>query len=182
MKSLEEFKDFTQRVHSSYSLANHSLELLAEKIQSADGYDNNENYKTLDDESGQVISVIPNFHIIKGLKKDGPISQVIAHGLLSWVYFGWENRFRPMIAKELGVSNNEVMSDLMGDIKILRHKIAHNLGFLDKDIKKLKIINWLKQGHIILKTDDMNKIQLKINNMDVYVSSNHSGGTPNDAT
>lgn len=177
LKSLDEFKDFTQRIHNAYSLANRSLEVLAEQIQFADGYSDNENYKILDDESGQVISAIPNFHIIKGLKRDGPISQVIAHGMLSWVYFAWENRFRPMIAKELGVSNNKVMSPLMGDIRILRHKIAHNLGFLDKDIKKLKVINWLGQGHIILKINDMNKIQLRINNMDVYVSSNHSGRT-----
>jgi hypothetical protein len=177
LKSLDEFKDFTQRTHSSYSLANHGLEILAEKIQLADGFNDNENYKVLDGESGQVISAIPNFHIIKGLKRDGPISQVIAHGMLSMIYHAWENRFRPMIAKELGVSNNEVMSDLMSDIKILRHKIAHNLGFLDKDLKKLKIINWLEQGHIILKTNDMNKIQLKINNMDVYVSNSHSGRT-----
>lgn len=174
LKSLDEFKDFTQRMHSSYSLVNHSLEILAEKIQLTDEFNVNENYKILDDESGQVISAIPNFHIIKGLKRDGPISQVIAHGMLSMIYNSWESRFRPMIAKELVVSNKEVMSDLMSDIKILRHKIAHNLGFLDKDLKKLKIINWLEHGHIILKTNDMDKIQLKINNMDVYISSNHS--------
>lgn len=177
LKSLNEFKDFTQRIHSSYSLTNHSLEILAEKIQFADRFNDSEDYKIFDDESGQIISAIPNFHIIKGLKRDGPISQVIAHGMLSWIYYAWENRFRSMIAGELGVSKNEVVSDLMGDIRILRHKIAHNLGFLNKDLKKLKIINWLEQGPIILRANDMNKVQLKINNMDVYVGSSHSGRT-----
>lgn len=177
LKSLNEFKDFTQRVHSSYSLANHSLEVLGEKLQSADGYNDMESYKVLDEESGQIISAIPNFHIVKGMKRDGPISQVIAHGMLSWIYFAWEKRFRPKIAIELGVSNNDVMSDIMGDIKILRHKIAHNLAFLDKDAQKLKIINWLKPGQIIFKSVDMNKIQLQLNDMDVYVRSNHSGRT-----
>lgn len=174
LKSLNLFKDFAKRVHTSYALTNQSLELLGEKIPLSDGYKDTDYYEILDDESGQVISAMPNFFITQGLKKDGPISQVVAHGMLSWVYFAWERRFRPLIAKELGVHNDEVMSDIMGDIRILRHKIAHNLGFLDEDIKKLKILNWLKQGHIILKTSDMNKIQLIINEMSISISSNRT--------
>jgi len=155
-------------MHSSYFLSNLGLELLAEKMRQAEGYKDSETYKIYDDDNS-IISALPNFHLIKGMKVDGPISQVIAHGILSWIYFAWENRFRKNIANELSVQKDDVMSDLMGDIKLLRDKIAHNFAFLDKDLKKLKVINWLKPGHIILRTKDMNKIQSLINKMEVHV-------------
>lgn len=171
LQSLNEFKKFTHRIHNSYALVNSGLELLGEKIENSSDFDAFGNYEIIDEKSTQVISSLPNFHIINGLKKDGPISQLVAHGLISWIFYAWEDRFREIIAKEMDVETNDVMCDLIGDIRNLRHKIAHNLGSLGKEVKKFKVITWLKEGHITLKTSDMNKIQIEINRMEVYVRS-----------
>lgn len=171
LKSLNEFKEFTRRIHNSYALVNSGLELLGERIRNADEFDAVGSYEIIDEESAQIISSLPNFHIVSGLKKDGPISQLVAHGLISWIYYAWEDRFREMIAKEMGIETDHVMCDLMGDIRTLRHKIAHNLGSLGQEVKKFKVITWLKEGHITLKTSDMNRIQIELNKMEIYVRS-----------
>lgn len=172
LKSLNDFKDFTRRVHNSYALVNDGLELLGEKIESSGSFNAINTYEVIDEESEQLISSAPKFRVISGLKKDGPISQLVAHGLISFIYHSWEDHFRKMIAIEMNVEKNLLMCDLIGDIRLLRHKIAHNLGSIDKDIKKFKVITWLKEGHIILKSKDMNRIQIELNRMKVYVRSN----------
>jgi hypothetical protein len=171
LKSLDEFKDIAQRYHSAYHMAHLGLVCLAEKISSEDGYNPANSFVIRDTKSDSVISALPYFHLMKGMRKDGPISQVIAHGIINWIYAAWDERFRKRIAEELGVNCNEVMCDVMGDIRIIRNAISHDLGFATEKISELKELSWFSPGQIILRSDDMNKIQVKINSMSVYVSS-----------
>lgn len=57
----------------------------------------------------------------------------------------------------------------MGDLRKIRHYVAHDLGKPEFDPSKLKCIDWLEPGLLILKSSDMDRIQLKINAMQVRV-------------
>jgi len=169
LKSLEEFKDVSQRYHSAYHMANLGLVCLSEQIRSTDGFNSADSFVIRDDKSDSVISELPYFHLMQGMKKDGPISQVIAHGIINWIYTAWNERYRKLIAEELGVNINDVVNDIMGDIRIIRNAISHDDDLAEKEISKLKELSWFSPGPIILKSDDMDRIQIKINSMSVYI-------------
>ncbi|RCS73202.1 hypothetical protein [Vibrio casei] len=171
LKSLAEFKDVTQRFHSSYHLANIALSDLSENLLSKDNKSAYDDFIIRDKNSNEVISKVSYFHTLKGLKHDGPISQVIAHGFLNWIYAAWNDKYRELISKELGVNCNEVMCNVMGDIRILRNSISHDFGFIEADLIKLTELTWFPKGRIILMSEDMDKIQIKINQMVVYIKN-----------
>jgi len=170
LKALEEFKDVTQRMHSSYCLANSGLVLLAEKMKSEEGYSDTKTHDLFDEESN-VLSQIPYFHLMRGMQFDGPISQIIAHGILGSIYMAWSVRFRKKIAAELHVEEDSVKSDIMGDIRKIRNIINHRFTVPAAELAMLKEIDWLEPGLIVLSLGDMNRIQAKINTMVVRVDT-----------
>ncbi len=168
LHSLEEFKSITQRFHSSYHLINIGLADLSKTILNSHNDLDNDDFIIKNDD-GDIVSSVPYSHVLKGLSNEGPISQIVAHGILNWIYAAWNDKYRKLIALELGVDNKSVMCDVMGDIRLIRNAISHDFGSIEFDIKKLKELNWFSNGRIVLKIDDMNKIQMKINSMDIYL-------------
>jgi len=153
-------------------MANLGLECLADQIRSEINFKSSDSFRIIDEERKLLLSEIPYSHLLQGMKKDGPISQIIAHGMINWIYSAWNDRFRKRIADELGENISNIKCDVMGDIRIIRNIIAHDFGIAENNFEKLKIINWLPIGPIILRSEDMNRIQAEINSMNVYVQSN----------
>ncbi len=169
--ALEKFKDTAKRFHSSYHLANIGLSKLAEIDYSDEKISGGKTQTLFDVESGQVISEFPLVQLRAGMKLDGPISQIVAHGILCWIFVAWNDNARKEIALELGVSTNQVQCDVMGDIRIIRNAIAHDFATLGKDVEKLKELTWFKfrPGRLVLTSSDMGKIQLAINKMTIRI-------------
>lgn len=167
-KSLKEFQSACQRMHSAYFTANHGLVLYNEKQKSSDGY-NEADYQELYDEQGTLLSRLPNWFIEQGLKFDGPISQSIALGILGTMYMSWEVIYRSRIAEELNANPDSIKSDIIGDMRLVRNIIEHRLHVTDKDIAKLKEIDWLEPGLILLRSSDMAKILARVNSMKIRI-------------
>lgn len=167
--ALEKFKDTTRRFHSAYHLANLGLCKLAETDFSAEAMFGLTSHKLVDAEHGIVISELPITHLQAGMKRDGPISQVIAHGILSWMYTAWNDKARKEIALELGVHENQVLCDVMGDLRILRNAIAHDFATAGDKVANLQELSWFKPGPLVLSSADMDKIQLAINKMIIRI-------------
>jgi len=102
------------------------------------------------------------------MKKDGLFSQLIAHGLICWLYSLWDEDYREKIATELGEKKNNLYCDVMGDIRIIRNIILHNNAVADSRINNLKIITWINEGAIVFSSESMQSIQEAINTMSVY--------------
>ena len=168
-QALERFKDAAQRFHSAYHLANLGLCKLAETDFSVEAMVGLTIHKLVDTENGETISELPLSHIRAGMKRDGPISQVIAHGILSWIYVAWNDKARKEIAEELGVSANQIVCDVMGDIRLLRNAIAHDFATAGDKVANLKKLSWFKPGRLVLTSADMDKIQLAINKMTIRI-------------
>ncbi len=62
------------------------------------------------------------------------------------IYQYWEDYFRQQIANLLNKTNkNELASDIMGDLKILRHSIIHHRSIALKEVENCKLLRWFKK-------------------------------------
>ncbi len=169
-KTVDGFKEFTQRVTASHFIVNKSLEDQASVWfeKSSGSFHNNLQFK--EQESEEVVAEMPIRYLFEGMRSDGGISQLVAHGMLCFIYFAWEKKFRPALAEEAGVNVNNIKTDIIGDIRQLRHKIAHNLAYIDdKEAKSFKVLKWVAPGYLVLTSNDFKKIQLEINRMTVRI-------------
>ena len=58
------------------------------------------------------------------------------------LYQYWEDKYRELIAKEIGLNKQDLKIDVTGDLRILRRSIIHHNGLALSDIGKCKILNW----------------------------------------
>lgn len=111
------------------------------------------------------IAEIPTKFALTGMKKNGPFSQLIAHGIIVLEYELWNEDYRSKIAEELGWNTNDVMCDL----RLIRHWITHNGSKADNKLENLKVLHWPKEtGPFAATQVEMDEIQLAINTMCIY--------------
>ncbi len=80
------------------------------------------------------------------------------------IYHYWEDKYRKLIAQKKGLSKkNDLSSDIMGDIRLLRTSIIHHRGIAKEELNNCKILNWFKEGdEIFIDDEKMKKIILEI--------------------
>ena len=73
--------------------------------------------------------------------KGGSNEQQHLQAVLVFLFTYWEEEIRPRLAASKGVELQEIRSDIMGDLRILRNIILHSKGIIrsekHKDLKKL---------------------------------------------
>ena len=71
----------------------------------------------------------------------GSNAQQHSQAVLVFLYAYWDEEIRPRLATSKSVDLQEIKSDIMGDLRLLRHDILHNKGILrpkyHKRLKKL---------------------------------------------
>jgi hypothetical protein len=71
----------------------------------------------------------------------GSNEQRHASAIVVFLFTFWEDEIRPRLAAAKGVSLNEVQSDIMGDLRILRHAILHAKSNLrSEEHRRLKVV------------------------------------------
>lgn len=136
-QSLQAFKEAARKLQSAYHLANIGLSQLGES-DLLNQQEEQRFYALKERESGEMISELHVALLLQGTKRDGSISQIIALSILSWIYTAWDHKYRKEIARELGVPTRKVVSDVMGDLRTIRHYAAHDLGKPHFDPSKLQ--------------------------------------------
>ncbi|MHC4460641.1 MAG: hypothetical protein ACYS6W_03270 [Planctomycetota bacterium] len=79
-------------------------------------------------------------------EEGGANYKFIANMCLVSIYQYWEDEYRKKIEQALGLEENVVQSDIMGDIRWLRESIIHNKGVAKKKVEKSKVLKWFKKG------------------------------------
>lgn len=83
--------------------------------------------------------IIRSDEYIKKNAEGGIHEQQICRAIIIFLYTHWEDEIRPRLATARKVSKNDIKSDLMGDLRELRHAVLHAKGILKLDrYKKLK--------------------------------------------
>ena len=85
------------------------------------------------------------------------------------MYAAWNDKARKEIAAELAVNENDVLCDVMGDLRILRNAIAHDFATADAKVSKLTALTWIQPGRLVLTSADMDKIQSAVNAMQIRI-------------
>jgi len=99
----------------------------------------------------------------KEISQKGEFTTKLSGVFLASIYQLWEDKFRKKIARGLGIEMNQVKSDLIGEIRLLRQAIIHNDFSPTKDLKKLKILDFIElRDLILLSRNDMSKIFLML--------------------
>lgn len=74
-------------------------------------------------------------------RKGGSNEQQHSRAILVFLFSYWEEEIRPRLATLLNVDVNEIKSDIMGDLRILRNAVLHSKSILRKEkyrqLKKL---------------------------------------------
>ena len=79
----------------------------------------------------------------------------------SYSYLAWELEYRPRLAIEKGVDFNEIKSDIMGDLREIRHAILHAKGLLscEKHRKLTKLGEMFPaEQNLIVSYEEMHQI------------------------
>lgn len=90
----------------------------------------------------------------------GVFEDLQAKNAIKIIYDSWEDTYRPKLEDLI---DQKIQGDIWGDLRYLRHSIAHRDSKGVEDIKKAKIIKNFAPGQkIILTREIMAKIQLEI--------------------
>ena len=87
--------------------------------------------------------------------KNGTNWQFIANMCVVALYQYWEDYYRKEIAKACRLSPSRIRSDIMGDLRHLRHSIIHNKGIAVSEMHRCKQLKWFRPGEAIFITPRM---------------------------
>lgn len=71
------------------------------------------------------------------------------------IYSYWEDNSREHIATIKGVAKDALVSDVMGEIRHLRHAIIHNRAVANDDVAKSRVLTWFAAGDEIFINEQM---------------------------
>ena len=94
-------------------------------------------------------------------REGGSNEQRHARAILIFLFTYWEDEIRPRLALAKASSVNEIRSDIMGDMRILRHAILHARSVLKpEEHGRLKVVgSMFPAGEVIfVPYDDMHKL------------------------
>lgn len=84
-----------------------------------------------------------------------------SQAILVFLFTYWEDEVRPKLAVASSKDVDEIKSDIMGDLRILRNVILHSKGILKKEkhrsLKKLNLM-FLADQALTIKYEDMHQI------------------------
>ena len=103
---------------------------------------------------GKVLHKCTQWQFKERTKINGHNSNEIWILCIGMIYNYWEDFYREEIAKEKGVSKNDIISEIMGDLRILRISITHNRWIATNKITNTKIIKWINSWEKINISND----------------------------
>lgn len=72
---------------------------------------------------------------------NGENQLLLAQSLIVFIYSIWDSEIRPAYSKSLGLNQDDIKSDTMGDLRLYRHAIIHSNLILQKKTKKLPFVS-----------------------------------------
>jgi hypothetical protein len=75
--------------------------------------------------------------------KNGSNYKTIANLTIVLIYQYWEDTYRDKISQNIGITKNDIKSDVFSDLRLMRQCIIHHKGVVTIDyIKKILLYNW----------------------------------------
>lgn len=191
---IDEFEDIVTSIYGVYLMSTQGFQLLAKELLNRQLMDVNQLQRTHPERASiqyldsrpylfgklwKGSTDLPNVELLyectQGEYKErnserGMNSRFVGNMCVIVVYQYWEDYYRQKIASFLNrTSKNELTSDIMGDLKVLRHSIIHHRGVALKKVENCKLLHWFKKDDEIF--IDRNMMQYIISQVKVYLQA-----------
>ena len=80
---------------------------------------------------------------------DGANCTFVSNMAVVAIYSYWEDYYRLEIAKAMNLTNQELKSDIFGEIRRLRQAIVHHHGKATAEVAAAKLLAWFDEGEEI---------------------------------
>jgi len=89
------------------------------------------------------------------LSEDGFVIRQLGQQWAVFVFDEWESWVRPRLAHAHGCKPNDIMVEVFGDLRLIRHDIVHNGGTASaKSSGSCRVLRWFDAGHPIAITGE----------------------------
>lgn len=107
--------------------------------------------------------------------------RMVGNMCLVLIYQYWDDHYRKKIAKFAELEKDDIKLDIMGDLRILRHSIVHNKGFLSDKKGICKILKWYSAGDEISMDlgqfeELIHHVELGLSKLSQDIEDNNLGG------
>jgi hypothetical protein len=155
-KALSRFQERCHEIFTCYTFVKFGLWNVADRLRPLITGDEDLVTGTGHPDDGKAHSKMNMSEAVKNSERGGSFSDIVAKSLLVLIYSEWDELFRHRVAAEVGAPAMDVSSDLMGDLRLVRHWIVHNKSRIDSKCKKMKVLKWaLSEGDELNVTDVM---------------------------
>ncbi|MFL6283454.1 MAG: hypothetical protein ACJ74Q_09975 [Pyrinomonadaceae bacterium] len=170
MAAITEFFEEINEVFGFYfdiGLACHKAKTRLEEIQRQYGLSDDSPFTYLDappqgppeQEIKKALHVTPISTLKQRLGEEGFDMLKAAEAVVIIVYHIWEEKYRRNLTDRDGKPMDDIGSDIMGDLRLVRNSIIHNKGIAKDDIVRCKVLKKFKPGdRIALTKSDINQI------------------------
>ena len=189
---IDEFEDIVTSIYGVYLMSTQGAQLLAKELLNCQLMDVNQLQRTHPERASiQYLDSRP--YLFGKLKKGSPDlqnvellyectqgeykernsergvnSRFVGNMCVIAIYQYWEDYYRKKIASFLNRTNkNELASDIMGDLKLLRRSIIHHRGVALREVENCKLLHWFKKDDEIF--IDRNMMQYIVSQVKVYL-------------
>jgi hypothetical protein len=114
---------------------------------------------------------------IENNSEAGSHAQMHAQSAVVFLFSKWDEVIRPKLAIAKNLRPNEITLDIMGDLRLIRHAILHNDGYLTETAhSKLKVVAAVVPfGKLNLSNDVMHAIFAQVKTGTAELLCNHLG-------
>ena len=116
--------------------------------------------------------------LISMMEPDREFEDLQAKMFITFIYNLWDDHFRVQIAESLSMTDKDcIQSDLMGDIRHIRHAIVHQNSVVEQDIvdqlKMLSQIWTIEAGKLLMTASMIHALMEQINAIRIKVVTRH---------
>jgi hypothetical protein len=104
--------------------------------------------------------------LVDAIDKVGWLNTWLSDAWITLIFARWECHYRPEFARLFDADLDQIVSPVMGDLRHMRHDIAHHRGMASRDRTgtKCEIITRFRTGdRIVLTADDIRQLRNRLN-------------------
>lgn len=84
------------------------------------------------------------------IAKGGPVETMLGQQWIVFLFSGWEDEYRPRLARALGCSPRDLLFPVLGDIRRLRNDVVHHRGVASAEwAARCEVLHWFTEGEQI---------------------------------
>ncbi len=170
-EAITEFQKFSQEIYICYSVAVTGMEAVASNMLQQ----NPDRTKSLligdcHPSEGSYHGSMNIGKYLDAAQKNGAFSDTLIKSFITTIYSVWDEYYRHLIANECNVEQKSIKSDLMGDIRLIRHCIVHKKSVVTDEGQRLKVLQWnLVPGDLVISQSMFMALIVQINGITVRV-------------